>query len=752
MSNPLRKRFKRELKSNIGRYSAIFIIFTVMVLIISGFLVTSNGAQLAYETDRLESNAEDGRFAAAAPLAQDAWDDVEQLGISITENYYLDAEVLSGQTIRIYKNRSTVNLPTVWEGALPLTPDDIALDRIFANNHSLAVGDALRVMGRDFTVCALVSLPDYSSLFLSNTDLLMDSFGFGVALVAGDAFAALPQENIVHNYAYRYTNRELTATEKIDLSDDVKDRLIERQVPLTAFLMAEDNQAISFFYDDLGSDVPMMKTFLYIILVIMAFVFTVIISSTVEEESAIIGTLLASGYRKGELIRHYLTLPLGVTLCGAAIGNILSYTLGVQIFSRLYYGTYSLPPMIRRFNGEAFLLTTLLPAVLIAVINLIMLSRTLSLSPLKFLRRDLKRSKQKKALRLPNISFLGRFRLRVILQNIGNYIILFFGLTFASFILLFGLCMGPIIRNYVSSMEAAAVSEYQYLLKAPYEVETKDAEGFSIKSLETYYPAADKNLEITFYGVPEDTRYWGLDTAGMAVDEVILSDGLCKKMGIRIGDTITFTDPRTNEEYTLRVAGIKEYPAGFSAFMNLSCFNNMLGRDEGYINGYLSNTPLDIPETHLATVITPDDLSKMAARATSTFEEMASICLVAAGVIYLAVLYVLTKIVVDKNAPNISFMKVMGYKSKEIKRLYLSATTLSVAVSLLLCLPLISLGLKGAFALAFVRINGYLETYLPPQLFVIVALAGFVCYLLVNLVHIKQIDKIEMAAVLKNRE
>lgn len=56
----------------------------------------------------------------------------------------------------------------------------------------------------------------------------------------------------------------------------------------------------------MGSDIPMMKTLLYIIIVIMGFVFSVIAGNTIESEASIIGSLLALGYRKHELICHYM--------------------------------------------------------------------------------------------------------------------------------------------------------------------------------------------------------------------------------------------------------------------------------------------------------------------------------------------------------------------------------------------------------------------------------------------------------------
>ena len=45
----------------------------------------------------------------------------------------------------------------------------------------------------------------------------------------------------------------------------------------------------------------------------LAFVFGVTVSNTITKRQNVIGTLRASGYTKGELILHYMTMPLAVT-------------------------------------------------------------------------------------------------------------------------------------------------------------------------------------------------------------------------------------------------------------------------------------------------------------------------------------------------------------------------------------------------------------------------------------------------------
>ncbi len=160
-----------------------------------------------------------------------------------------------------------------------------------------------------------------------------------------------------------------------------------------------------------------------VLIVIIAFIFAVTISNTIKKESMTVGTLRASGYTKGELVRHYLAAPIIVTFVSAIIGNILGYTVFKELVVNMYYSNYSLPTYVTLWNPDAFIKTTLIPVVLMFVINLLILMRMLRHTPLQFLRCDLKKNKRKKAMRLPKWNFLSRFRLRIIFQNIPNYLI-----------------------------------------------------------------------------------------------------------------------------------------------------------------------------------------------------------------------------------------------------------------------------------------------------------------------------------------
>ena len=100
------------------------------------------------------------------------------------------------------------------------------------------------------------------------------------------------------------------------------------------------NPAINFATDDMGSDKAMGGVLLDILIVIIAFIFAVTISNTIANESSAIGTLRASGYTKGELIRHYLSMPVIVTFLAAVVGNILGYTVFKDVVVGMYYNSF----------------------------------------------------------------------------------------------------------------------------------------------------------------------------------------------------------------------------------------------------------------------------------------------------------------------------------------------------------------------------------------------------------------------------
>ena len=112
------------------------------------------------------------------------------------------------------------------------------------------------------------------------------------------------KEHENYQYDWKYNTAPKDKKQEQKQSEDFINALAEKTfqagVTISLALPAYANQAIHFASDDIGGDMGMMIALLYILIAIMAFVFSVTIRHTITRESAVIGTLRASGYTKGD--------------------------------------------------------------------------------------------------------------------------------------------------------------------------------------------------------------------------------------------------------------------------------------------------------------------------------------------------------------------------------------------------------------------------------------------------------------------
>ena len=73
----------------------------------------------------------------------------------------------------------------------------------------------------------------------------------------------------------------------------------------------------------------------------------------------------------------------------------------------------------------------------------------------------------------PKIGIFSRFRLRVIFQNISNYLVLFVGVVFANLLLFFGMLLPSALDHYQMEIQENMLAKYQYILSVPASAEFK---------------------------------------------------------------------------------------------------------------------------------------------------------------------------------------------------------------------------------------------------------------------------------------
>lgn len=876
MKNPLRKRYIRELKSDFGKYLAIALFMIMLIGLVSGYLVAAGSIEKTFYEGWDKYNVEDGHITfSLEPTAEVMSKIGKEAGVTFYDLQYAEEDIdEKGTTLRIFRvgDRNNIDGVCLMEGNMPKADNEIVIDRIFANNNSLSIGDTVTLAGKHITVTGYVALVDYNCLFENNNDMMFNANIFGVAVMTDEGYEALKSDHIFWNYAWKYNEAPVDEKEEnarfedfidvieetikeydtgivqaevnsiydranilsaelenefenassvlenkisdaaenlkdeidsmslsgeapiINLDEDAKydnkmdmnlnplrdviskldatgladvaklteiidelEELSEYEFDENKLLQVDNllpkyqNKSVTYCMDDMSSDKPMFIVFDYIVVVILAFVFAVNASSTIQKEAGVIGTLRASGYTKAEMVRHFLFMPLLISVIAAIIGNVLGYTVFVNMMKGVFYNSFSLATYESIFNCEAFIITTVIPLILMAVINLYMIISKLKLSPIKFLRRDLSKKKKRRAVLLnKNIAFISRFRLRILFQNVSAYAVMIFGIFCGSVIAVFGFMFGPLLSDYADLIVEEKICDYQYVLMEQNETECEGVEKYCITSLEMEMEGFLKD-DVSIYGIEDNSAYI---TKEIPVEEVLISEGIAKKYKLKIGDIITLDDPYSDKAYDFTVGGTYAYSAALSVFMNIDEYRQTFGEKEDYFTGYFSNRKItDIDSKDIATVITESDLTKVSDQMLNSMGEFMSLFKFFGAIMLALLMYLMTKQIIEKNTQSIAMTKILGFRNREIAGLYLVMTGIVVIASLLLTMPLTDGILRFIFEnYLYKEVSGYLPFIVSNNCYIYTFAIGIACFAIVAAFMIFKIGRIEKSEALKNVE
>lgn len=302
--------------------------------------------------------------------------------------------------------------------------------------------------------------------------------------------------------------------------------------------------------------------------------------------------------------------------------------------------------------------------------------------------------------------------------------------------------------------ENSLLGMVQKLLLPSLETENENAEKFCMESLKMIPEKEDKDGEsITIYGIEPDSKYVDADFSGLSENGVLLSDGFQQKYGIKTGDTITLKEPYGSKTYEFQVGGFYDYPGALAFFMTAENFRTLFDKKDTYFNGYFSDEELtDLDDDYVTTTITQDDLTKVSRQLDVSMGEIFQLFNVFSLILFALLIYLLTKLIIEKNASSISMVKILGYKNREIVSLYLVSTTWVVIFSVLASFFIATELIKEIYVFMMSEYSGWLTLYIEPAIYGKMFVLGMLVYALVAVLQFRSIKKIPMDEALKNTE
>ena len=155
----------------------------------------------------------------------------------------------------------------------------------------------------------------------------------------------------------------------------------------------------------------------------------------------------------------------------------------------------------------------------------------------------------------------------------------------------------------------------------------------------------------------------------------------------------------------------------------------------------------------ISTVITKDDLDKTCRQLEVSMGNMMVLFQGFGVIMFVLIIYLLSKIIIEKNAQSISMVKILGYTNGEISRLYVLSTSMVVVLCLLVSLPIETAVMNVLFReMMLSSISGWITLWIDPMIYVQMFAAGIITYGIVALLEFRRVKKVPMDEALKNVE
>lgn len=771
MNRILRKRLLRELKSSFLRYLALFLL-VVMGMYVVVSVVGAADTIIAGSTDRAEKNrVEDGQFAVFFPLTEEREKELTDTGIVFEKMFSMDLEAEDGSVVRLMKNRENINLIDLDEGRLAKNDGEIVLEKRYAEEHGLKTGGCITIAGLEFEITGMGSTPDYDLPIQNFSDMAAQSDRFGTGFVTKEQYQEIRNDlfSKTEDYCYAYRLRDSGMTD-----DAVKQLVRESDFEytgefsgmavddLTSFVKKEDNPRILAAAGDVQINKEAGLLAGVIVMVLFTYVISVFVVHQIQQEGSVIGVLYALGAKKKTLLIHYMTLPAVLTLTGGMAGALLGFSkagIPVQMADSCDY--FSIPNLDICYPVYLIVYSIVMPPAVSVIVNFLVINRRLSQTALSLIRNEQSVRRISKRLTPENASasystrivsgfkFIRLFQLRQMMREKRTGFTVICGMFISLLVLMLGLNCYVLCRNVQRDSIRSTRFEYMYSLKYPEKEVPEGGEACYVESLSR--TAMGYTVNISVIGIDEENSYYDAEPV-KGKSNLIIGRSVQQKYGLHTGDQLTLTDREKDMDYVFTIKGICDHAGGLAVFMDIGSMRELFGQEEDYYNMLLSDTELVIDESRLYSITTRGDVAYSASVFTSLMMPLIIMMTVSAALIFCMVLYLMMDVMIDRSSFGISLVQVFGFRTGEIRKLYLSGNTCIVAAGALIGIPLAKIIMDALYpwliANTAVGMNLEFPWYLYGEIF-----AGVMAvYFAVNLFLVRKLKRITPAEVLKNRE
>ena len=633
-------------------------------------------------------------------------------------------------------------------------------DSYLAKNLDLKVGDEITVTYQNMKITekiiGLVNTPDHVYFVKDDTEIFPTHRNYGfIYLSINELPQWMPQ--IFNQIIVDVDNIDKTQETKADLENNIK----------SAIAVTDRESSVSYkgYNSEIEEGTTYSGVFTFLFLFIAVLSVTTTMNRFVKKQRTQIGTLKALGFKNRKIINHYVGYGFIISLAASLVGLLAG---------RFILGGFFLNTEMSYFEVPVYN-TVLIPVVYIlaiAVVVLITLVTYLSCrsilkeSAVDALRLEIPKVKNTKFdLTTKGIfkkaSISTRWNLRDVGRNKGRSLMAIVGITGCTMLMLCAFGMMDTMKSYLS-WEFDKISNFEYKLSLSnnytneqftsiiekYGNQTSESFGIEIKN-------GDKKETntLTVNDAPDKLKYTNHSKEYMDLkdDGIYITEKLSEKYDLKVGDEITWHIFGDDNWYTCKIAGLNRDPQNQQLNMTRKYFESLgftYRADVLYTDDDLSNTKtIDGVDTIQSIANLKQGMESMI----ETVQMMIVLLIVVSAILGFVIIYNLGILSFTEKQYQFATLKVLGFKDKQIKNIFVKQNLWLTVVGIVFGLPLGFLMLDYIFKSALGD-NYDFNAYISLISYLYATLGSLVVSVVVNKVLSRKVKSIDMVSSLKGNE
>lgn len=787
----LNKKLFRDIKSNLSQFITIFLMVLIGVLAYSGIEAYMTGMEKSASIFYTENNLQDLNVVGKL-------DNDDVLKIKRLDNV-LDAEgklsvntkMVSDNDITLLTNfieTNNISKFYIVEGEKFTNEPGIWIDNFFAKENKLKIGDVIKFKYNGYTfeekIKGFINVPDHLYDVKDESELYPNHKDFGFVYVSTTELEDYIKEEVIKEKGidnkkdlekfipdFDYKKHIIYNTIMVDAKDknelnNLKD-IIEQNLEGSSTVDIEDTASFRQYQGEIDEGKTYIGVFsgLFIFIAILSVITTM--TRVVKKQRTGIGTLKALGFKNSKIMIHYINYGFYIATLGAIVGLFLGYFTIGKLFITMEMSFFELPNGKPVMNSSSYIMAIIV-VLIVSFVTYLATRKVLKEKPVETLRQQLPNVKNgsiditTKGI-FKKMSFSTIWNVRDIIRNKIRTITGIVGISGCSMLIVCAFGMFNSMNHFIE-LQFSTLYNFDYKLSLKENITEEEYDDlittYGDNTSETILieiKDKDGNRESNNIFVTDAKDYVRfVDTSENFInidsnDGVYITRKLASNMNLKIGDKIKWHIYGDNTYYESKIVGFNKDPQNQNITMTkeyLESLNIKYKPDSLY-----TNEKIDKGQEIIGVELISDinELKSGMQNMLSTMKSM--ICLIIGVAIILGMIIIYNMGILSFSEKQYQFatLKVLGFKDKQIKQIYIKQNNIIAVIAIILGCPL------GFYLTDWLFKTAIEESYdfgahINISTYVIAIIGTFATSYLVSKLLAKKINKIDMVSSLKGNE